>query len=114
MILNLLMFFGTFMVAKRPPGRLLAAVGIAVVKGAVYFMATQSIWFGLLMGIVFFSLIFGIIACLGYLNNQPPSIPVYPLPWEKDTRPFQWIYVPLSFLVFTVLFGETAIHFLLA
>ncbi len=114
MILNLLMFFGTFMVAKKPSGRLLAAAGIAIVKGAVYFMATGSIWFGLLMGIVFFSLIFGIIACLNHLNRPVPTIPVYPQPWEKDTRPFQWIYVPLSFLVFTVLFGETAIQFLLA
>lgn len=106
MILNLLMFFGAFMVAKNTPGRILAAAGIGVVKGAVYFMAFNNVWTGALMGLVFFSLILGIIACLAYINRPIPVIPVYPLPWEKDTRPFQWIYVPLSALVFTVLFGE--------
>jgi hypothetical protein len=113
MILNLLMFFGSFMVAKNTRGRLLAAAGIGIVKGAVYFQATNSVWLGALMGLVFFSLILGIIACLTYLNRPIPVVPVYPLPWERDTRPFQWIYVPLSFLVFTVLFGETTVFFFL-
>ena len=70
MILNLLMFFGAFMVAKNTPGRLLAAGGIGIIKGAVYFQATQSIWLGALLGLVFFSLVLGIIACLHHLITQ--------------------------------------------
>ena len=75
MILNLLMFFGSFMVAKNTQGRLIAAAGIGIVKGAVYLLATNSVWLGALMGLVFFSLILGIIACLNHLNRPVAAIP---------------------------------------
>jgi hypothetical protein len=106
MILNLLMFFGAFMVATTTSGRLLAAAAIGIVKGVIYFMAFGNIWLGALIGLVFFSLILGIIGCLSYLDRPMVAIPVYPRSWEKNTRPFQWVYVSLSALVFTVLFGE--------
>jgi hypothetical protein len=106
MILNLLMFFGAFMAFKRPPGRIAAAAVIGVVKGAAYYTTLGDAYISAFMGALFFSMIVGIVGCIVYLDAQPTAVPVYPRYGERYARPFQWVYIPLSILVFSVLFGE--------
>jgi hypothetical protein len=114
MILNLLLFVSAFMAFKRPPARIAAAAVISVVKSAAYYQTTDNPALSAFMGALYFSLIVGIVGCLSYLDQQPATMPVYPRLGSPVSRPFQWIYVPLGFLVFSVLFGEITAFVLFA
>lgn len=112
MILNLLMFFGSFMAFKRPSTRIAAGFMIGIVKGAAYYEITHNAVLSAFMGAVYFSVIIGIVGCLVCLAEQPATLPVYPRYGQTPAQPFQWIYLLLVLLVLFVLFGDLTASFL--
>ncbi|MBL9206989.1 MAG: hypothetical protein JNN01_18000 [Opitutaceae bacterium] len=106
MIINLVLLGLIFGASKKKMKPYVGAALLGAVKGVMYFLALQRVEVALGAFLVFGGLAAGLVYFMARVDRKEEGEEPYSNYSSKKKSPFKWEYVPLSCLVFLLVFGE--------
>ena len=106
MIWNFLLVVALFGASKKKFNPYAAAAVLGTIKGVRYFLAYRSLFVAAFAGLVFFGLAATMVCFLSRLDKKEEKEEHYSKSGRIKKGPFRWDYIPLSVVVFLLLFGE--------
>ena len=106
MIWNIVLIFLVFGASKKKFNPYASAAILGAVKGVLYFIGSQSIFPAIVGFIIFGGLAAGLVYFLARLDKKEATEDPYPKYGTRKKSTFKWEYIPLSAIVFFLIFGE--------
>lgn len=106
MLINIVLLFLVFWATKKKFNPYAAAAILGTVKGGLYFIGSQSVVSEVVGFIIYGGLAAGLVFFLARLDKKEITEESYPTYTSQRKTAFKWEYIPLSAIVFLIVFGE--------
>jgi hypothetical protein len=114
MLINIVLVVLLFGAARKKCNPYAAAAILGAIKGVLYFIGSHSIIAAFLAFLVFGGLTAAMVYFLSRVDWKEATEAPYTRFGTMKKSPFKWEYVPLSAIVFLLIFGEMAVGMMLA
>lgn len=109
MVINFLLLVFAFGAAKKKINPYMAAAIFGAIKAVIYFLVAKNIIVSIIAFVIFGGLVAGLIFFLRKLNEKDVIENPKDLYSSNPKEKFKWEYIPVTFFILTIMFGEMII-----